>query len=362
MQTVHVALKDRSYNIHIENGLLNKSGELIARLPVRKNITIITNSTIAPLYLDRLKTKLINAGFNVHEIILPDGENHKNLNTISNIYNELIKMDLDRNSSILALGGGVVGDMAGFAAATFFRGVPYIQIPTTLLSQVDSSVGGKTGVNLTGGKNLVGAFYQPKIVIIDPEVLKTLEVNELRAGIAEVIKYGVILDSKFFQYLESNIDKAFKLDYMTITHIIKTCCSIKANITSQDEKEKGIRSYLNFGHTIGHAVEALTHYNKFIHGEAVSIGMAAVSKISEYWQFTDRSNTDRLLTLLKRSGLPTELPAFTLNDYIVTMLKDKKRAEAGINMVLMKQIGEVFLKVKTEDELRLAMNTALNIK
>jgi len=362
MQTVKVDLKDRSYNIHIENGLLNKTGDLISTLPVRKNIAIITNTTIAQLYLDIVKTKLKKTGFNVHEIILPDGEDHKNLNTISNIYNELIMMDFDRNSSIIALGGGVVGDMAGFAAATFFRGIPYIQIPTTLLSQVDSSVGGKTGVNLPGGKNLVGAFYQPKLVIIDPEVLKTLKITELRAGIAEVIKYGVILDNEFFKYLELNIDKALKLDDETIAYIIKTCCSIKADITAQDEKEKGIRSFLNYGHTIGHAVETLTNYNKFIHGEAVAIGMAAISKISKFWKFTDIENSNRLIALLQKSGLPTELPAFSLNDYIDTMMKDKKRAEAGINMVLMKQIGEVFLKLKTADELSLAMQTALNLK
>ena len=269
MQTVKVDLKERSYNIHIENGLLNKTGDLISSLPVRKNIAIITNTTIAPLYLDKVKTILIKSDFNVQEIILPDGEEHKNLNTISNIYNELIKMDFDRNSSIIALGGGVVGDMAGFAAATFFRGIPYIQIPTTLLSQVDSSVGGKTGVNLPGGKNLVGAFYQPQIVIIDPEVLKTLKINELRAGIAEVIKYGVILDNEFFKYLELNIDKALNLDVETIAYIIKTCCSIKSDVTTQDEKEKGIRAFLNFGHTMGHAVETLTYYNEFIHGEAL---------------------------------------------------------------------------------------------
>lgn len=362
MQTVKVDLKDRSYNIHIENGLLNKTGDLISTLPVRKNIAIITNKTIAPLYLDIVKTKLKKAGFNVHVIILPDGEEHKNLNTITNIYNELIMMDFDRNSSIIALGGGVVGDMAGFAAATFFRGIPYIQIPTTLLSQVDSSVGGKTGVNLPGGKNLVGAFYQPKLVIIDPEVLKTLKITELRAGIAEVIKYGVILNNEFFKYLELNIDQAVKLDDETIVYIIKACCSIKADITTQDEKEKGIRSFLNFGHTIGHAVETLTNYNEFTHGEAVAIGMAAISKLSEFWEFTDIENSNRLIALLQKSGLPTEIPAFSLNDYIDTMMKDKKRAEAGINMVLMKQIGEVFLKVKTADELSLAMQTALNLK
>jgi len=361
MQTVKVELNERSYNIYIEKGLLDKSGDLISSLPVRKNIVIITNTTIAPLYLEKVKTSLLKSHFKVNEIILPDGENYKTLDSISGIYNELIKMDFDRNSAIIALGGGVVGDMSGFAAATFFRGVPYIQIPTTLLSQVDSSVGGKTGVNLPGGKNMVGAFYQPQTVIIDPDVLKTLRNSELKAGLAEIIKYGVILDLDFFKYLEANIDKALSLDNETIIQIIKTCCSIKADVTAQDEKEKGIRSFLNFGHTIGHAVETLTHYNTFIHGEAVSIGMAAIARISVLLGLTDIENANRLIKLLKKSGLPTELPVFPLKDYIDVMLKDKKRSNAGIKMVLMKQIGEVLLEVKNSEELNAALKTEFKL-
>jgi len=362
MQKLKVELKERSYDIVVENGLLYKTGELISALPIRKNIAVITNATIAPLYLEKVKTSLINADFNVHEIILPDGEEFKHLDTISNIYNELIKMDFDRNSSIIALGGGVVGDMAGFAAATFFRGVPYIQIPTTLLSQVDSSVGGKTGVNLPGGKNLVGAFYQPQIVIIDPDVLQTLKKAELRAGLAEVIKYGVILDSNFFNYLESNIDQALKLDNETIIHIIKTCCALKADVTSKDEKEKGIRSYLNFGHTVGHAVESLTRYKSYIHGEAVAIGMAAIARVSVLWGYTSADSSNSLLKLLKKTGLPCDLPVFPLSDYINVMLKDKKRAESGINMVLMKQVGEVCLEVKSAEDLSAAFKTEFNLE
>ena len=361
MQTVKVDLKDRTYNIHIGNGLLNKTGDLISSLPFRKNIAIITNTTIAPLYLKKVKTSLLKADFKVHEIILPDGEDYKTLNTISDIYNKLINMDFDRNSAIIALGGGVVGDMSGFAAATFYRGVPYIQIPTTLLSQVDSSVGGKTGVNLIDGKNLVGAFYQPQAVIIDPKVLKTLKNSELKAGLAEVIKYGVILNPDFFKFLETNIDKALSLDNETIIRIIKTCCSIKADITTQDEKEKGIRSFLNFGHTIGHAVETLTCYNTYIHGEAVSIGMAAIARISVLLGLTSKENANRLIELLKKSGLPTELPIFPLKDYVDVMLKDKKRVDAGIKIVLMKQIGEVFLEVKNAEELNAALNTEFKL-
>ncbi len=362
MENVKVELKERSYNIVIENGLLNKAGKLISTLPIRKNIAVITNTTIAPLYLEKVKTSLIDSGFIVHEIILQDGEEYKHLDTISEIYNQLIKMDFDRNSSIIALGGGVIGDMAGFAAATFFRGVPYIQIPTTLLSQVDSSVGGKTGVNLPGGKNLVGAFYQPQIVLIDPDVLQTLKKSELRAGLAEVIKYGVILDEKFFNYLESNIEKALLLDNDTIIQIIKTCCALKADVTSKDEKEKGIRSYLNFGHTIGHAVETLTNYKSYIHGEAVAIGMAAIARISVLWELTNAESSNKLIELLEKSGLPTNLPIFKLNDYINAMLKDKKRAEAGINMVLMKQIGEVCLKIKSADDLKEAFKSEFKLE
>lgn len=361
VKTVTVGLAERSYKIYIENGLLDSAGKFLSGLSLNRNCAIITNDTVAPLYLNRVKSSLRSAGFNAREIILPDGETHKTLNTISFVYDQLIQMDFDRNCSIIALGGGVIGDMAGFAAATFFRGVPYIQIPTTLLSQVDSSVGGKTGVNLTGGKNLVGAFYQPKMVIIDPDVLSTLDLKELRAGLAEVIKYGVILDETFFDFLVKNILKALALDHDTLVHIIQTCCSIKADVTAQDETEKGIRSFLNFGHTIGHAIEALTGYQKYVHGEAVAMGMAAVSRLSVFWGLCSQAESDHLIALLEKTALPVDLPEFSLSDYIDVMLKDKKRDAGGVKMVLMKRIGKVCTELKTADQLTAALKESIGM-
>jgi 3-dehydroquinate synthase len=234
--------------------------------------------------------------------------------------------------------------MAGFAAATYLRGLPLAQIPTSLLAQVDSSVGGKTGVNLPQGKNMVGAFYQPRIVLIDPLVLRTLDSRELRSGLAEVIKYSIIHDREFFFYLQGNIDKALKLDQSVLPSVIKTCCTIKAAITSQDEREGGIRAILNFGHTIGHAIETLTHYHEYRHGEAVSMGMAAAAKLSAAWGYSAADDCRQLITLLEAAGLPTRLPALPASDYLQAIQKDKKRAGGNIRMVLMKSIGEVFIE------------------
>lgn len=362
MKTVTVALDKRSYDIKIASGLLDRAGELLLSLPVSKNVVIITNPTVAPLYLDRVRDSLLSAGYRVNDIVLPDGEQYKNLETVSGIYDRLAQMNFERNCPVIALGGGVIGDMSGFAAATFLRGVPYIQIPTTLLSQVDSSVGGKTGVNLSGGKNLVGAFYQPEMVIIDPEVLSTLDQSELKAGLAEVIKYGVILDADFFAFLENNIAEVFALDHNTLVHVIKTCCALKAEVTSQDEKEKGLRSILNFGHTIGHAVETLSNYQGYIHGEAVAIGMAAVAKLSVYWGLTDAAASKRVINLLKKTALPVDLPSFSMNYYLDVMLKDKKRAADGVKMVLMQRIGEVCLALKTPQDLSTAMKTVFGFR
>jgi len=362
VKTVTVELGKRSYDINIASGLLDRTGERLLSLPVSKNVAVITNSTVAPLYLDRVRNSLLRAGYRVNEIVLPDGEQHKTLETVSGIYDQLARMDFDRNCPVIALGGGVIGDMAGFAAATFLRGVPYIQIPTTLLSQVDSSVGGKTGVNLSEGKNLVGAFYQPGIVIIDPDVLVTLDPSELKAGLAEVIKYGVILDADFFAFLEKNMANLLALDHDALVHVIKTCCALKAEVTSQDEKEKGLRSILNFGHTIGHAVETLANYQDYIHGEAVAIGMAAVAKLSVYWGLTDAAAVERLIGLLNKTALPIDLPSFSINYYLDVMLKDKKRAADGVKMVLMKRIGEVCLALKTPQDLSNAMKTVFGFR
>ncbi|MCP4626020.1 MAG: 3-dehydroquinate synthase [bacterium] len=344
MEKATVDLGKRSYDILIENGILDQAGTLIKSLPLRQHTTIITNDTIAPLYLEQLKTSLTSASITFNEIILPDGEEHKELKTIEAIHHKLLTHDLDRNSPLIALGGGVIGDMTGFAAATYLRGVPFIQIPTTLLSQVDSSVGGKTGVNLPGGKNMVGAFYQPALVIIDPLVLKTLERRELKAGMAEVIKYGIIWDASFFNFLKENLTQAYALDAKTIARLIKTCCTIKAEITSRDETEKGIRSYLNFGHTIGHAIETLTEYKTYIHGEAVAIGMVAAAKLSAGWGHCDDTEVSEVVEILQQAELPTKLPSFSAEEYSGIIQKDKKKTGSSVRMVLMNRIGKVLLK------------------
>ena len=344
MDSIRVNLGDRSYLILIKDSLLNESGEIIFSSNVGKNAVVITNTTVGPLYLAPLVKSLEEALFHVDVITIPDGEQHKTLFWMEQIYGQLLSFDLDRNSPVIALGGGVIGDMAGFAAATYLRGLPLVQIPTSLLAQVDSSVGGKTGVNLPQGKNMVGAFYQPRIVLIDPLVLRTLDSRELRSGLAEVIKYSIINDRGFFSYLQGNMDKALKLDQSVLPAIIKTCCTIKAAITSQDEREGGIRAILNFGHTIGHAIETLTHYHEYRHGEAVSMGMAAAAKLSAAWGYSAADDCRQLITLLEAAGLPTRLPAFAASDYLQAIQKDKKRADGNIRMVLMKSIGEVFIE------------------
>ncbi len=344
MDSVRVNLQDRSYRILIQAGLLDEIGDIIFSQHVGKNAVVITNTTVGPLYVSVVTKSLESALFHVDVITIPDGEQYKTLEYLEQIYRQLVSFDLDRNSPIIALGGGVVGDLAGFAAATFLRGLPLVHIPTTLLAQVDSSVGGKTGVNLPQGKNLVGSFYQPRIVLIDPLVLKTLDLEDFRSGLAEVIKYGVIHDREFFAYLQNNIAKVLDRDQTVLPTIIKTCCAIKAAITSQDERERGIRAILNFGHTIGHAIETLTNYSTYRHGEAVALGMAAAAKLSAVCGYTTQDECRQLSALLEAAGHVTRLPDFTPSEYLGAMQKDKKRASGTIRMVLMKRIGEVFIQ------------------
>jgi len=351
MDTITVDLGLRSYKIFIEEQLLDQAGASIDSLLGKRNTVIITNTTIAPLYADRLATALNASGFMPSIIELPDGEQFKTLDQIQHIYSKMLTAALDRKSLLIALGGGVIGDMAGFAAATFMRGIDFIQVPTTLLAQVDSSVGGKTGVNLTEGKNLVGAFHQPRMVLIDPQVLRTLNVRELQSGTAEVIKTAIIHDALFFEYLEKNVEKIASVDMTVLQHIITICCRIKATITSEDETEQGIRAFLNFGHTIGHAIETLTRYETYTHGEAVAIGMAAIAQLSLKMGFCCKSDADRIIALLQLAGLPTTLPLFSATDYVAAILKDKKKAVDTIKMVFLKKIGEVFLREITAQQL-----------
>ena len=341
MQTLTVNLGDRSYPIHVGENILDRLGEFLDGLNLRGKAAVISNPVVAQLYLDPIHDALSQAGFEVTPILIPDGEEHKNLASLATIYDGLIKARLQRRSCVLALGGGVVGDLAGFAAATYLRGVSYIPVPTTLLAQVDSSVGGKTGVNHEKGKNLIGVFHQPKLVVIDVAVLRTLPRRELVAGLAEVIKYGIIADSALFQLLEEKIERLLSIDRALLIQVIATCCAIKARVVEQDEREDDYRAVLNFGHTIGHALEAATGYRQFLHGEAVGVGMAKAAALSLERGLADRKSVERIIQLIKKSGLPTEIPStVSIANLLQGMEVDKKAAGDRIKFVMCNGIGK----------------------
>ncbi len=350
-RTIHVDLGSRSYDIIIKENSLADISEYVWSLGLGKRGIIITNDVVSRWYLDPVARSLEQAGFVMEQFILPDGEQTKCLDWLDKVYHAMLKARLDRNSFVVALGGGVVGDLAGFAAATYMRGIPFIQVPTTLLAQVDSSVGGKTGVNLKEGKNLVGAFYQPKCVVIDPLVLRTLEKRELRAGFAEVIKYGVIRDEVFFRYLEDNITDIFNLKPDCIEHIISVSCRIKAEVVAKDECEAGLRAILNFGHTAGHALEAICGYGKLVHGEGVGIGMAVACSLGQMCTGFASESTDRIKQLIRESGLPYRVPAGIASDLIIEyMRRDKKTANDTIRFVLPVKIGDVTMVDTVSDK------------
>src|SRR6267143_6911175 len=280
MQTLTVNLSDRSYPIHVGAEMIERAGQLMQQAGLRGKAAIVTNPTVAQLYLDPVHEALSQAGFETTPVLLPDGEEHKTLKSLSTIYDRLVAERFERKSCVLALGGGVIGDLTGFAAATYLRGIPYVQVPTTLLAQVDSSVGGKTAVNHESGKNLIGAFYQPKLVLIDVDVLRSLPRRELVAGLAEVIKYGIIEHPDLFRLLEEKVDEIVKLDREVLSRIILMSCAIKARVVAADEREDDQRAVLNFGHTIGHALEAATGYQQFLHGEAIGVGMVKAAALS----------------------------------------------------------------------------------
>lgn len=347
LQKIEVSLADRSYSISVGSNLLGSIGEKLKQIDFPQRIAIISNPTVDNLYGQTVCNSLVSSGFNPLQFNVPDGEEYKSLSTLELIYDFLIQKSFDRGCGLIALGGGVVGDMAGFAAATFLRGIPYVQIPTTVLSQVDSSVGGKTAVNHPLGKNLIGAFYQPEMVIIDIDVLNTLEPREVSAGLAEVVKYGVIRDAEFFCWLEDNVQQLIALDPETLIHAIKKSCQIKADIVAVDEKEGSIRAILNYGHTFGHAIETLSGYGQWKHGEAVAAGMVVAAKISAQKGLCSQLDVDRLTQLLKGLGLPIEPPEFSLDDFVVAMQRDKKVKQGELTMVLNQGIGDVVLhKVK----------------
>jgi 3-dehydroquinate synthase len=340
VNTLKVELGDRSYPILIGEGLLRQP-ELVRQHVVARDILIVSNTTVAPLYLESLAAAL--GGSRVVEAILPDGEAHKTLATVSRIVDVLVANRFGRDCTVVALGGGVVGDMAGFAAACYQRGVPYVQVPTTLLAQVDSSVGGKTGVNHPGGKNLIGAFHQPSAVLADTSTLATLPVRELRAGLAEVIKYGLICDAPFFDWLEANIDGLLAADPTALAHVIQRSCEIKAQIVGRDEREHGDRALLNLGHTFGHAVESATHYTQLLHGEAIGAGLLMAAAMSHECGFIEAAHVERLRRLLERVGLPVKIDGVPPGVALEHMRIDKKVQSGRMRLVLLRAIGDSFV-------------------
>lgn len=346
MESIKVNLGERSYPIYFGNGILKDFGKTYKSFFKSKKVIIVTNPTVGSFYSKVINDSLQKEGLEVNRIDVPDGEEYKTLTWASKLFDKLIALKADRQTPLIALGGGVIGDLTGFVAATYLRGVPFIQVPTTLLAQVDSSVGGKTGVNHRKGKNLIGAFYQPKFVYIDVDTLKTLDKREMKAGLAEVIKYGVIRDPKLFKYLEDNIDlltQNSKLGTrnLVLLHIVKRSCAIKASVVEADEREAGIRAILNFGHTFGHAVEAVTKYKEYKHGEAVAVGMVYASELSHRAGVCNKSVVERVRNLIKKAGLPTEGPDFPRKSFLKAMEIDKKVVGGELRFVLVEKIGSV---------------------
>ena len=355
MRTLTVALGARSYPIHIGAGLVARADLLLAHLKAPL-AAIVSNETVAPLYLTGLASALRDQGVRVTEILLPDGEEHKNLQTLNRIFDALLENRCERATTIIALGGGVVGDLAGFAAATYQRGVPFIQLPTTLLSQVDSSVGGKTGINHPLGKNMIGAFYQPRLVLADTDTLKTLPERELSAGLAEVIKYGLIRDLAFFEWLEANMEKLRARDPEALTHAIECSCRNKAEVVAEDETETGVRALLNLGHTFGHAIEAGLGYGKWLHGEAVAAGMVMAAELSRRIGWLSQADVARTAALLRRAGLPVRGPVLGADRYMALMALDKKVASGKLRLILLEALGRGVIRDDApETEVRAAI-------
>jgi 3-dehydroquinate synthase len=340
MQTLNVDLGDRSYPIYIGAGLLSEPGLLKQHISGRQ-VMVVSNDTVAPIYLPRIRAAL--TGLQYSEVILPDGEQHKSLQVMSQIYDKLLEDKHNRTTTLIALGGGVVGDMTGFAAASYQRGVNFIQIPTTLLSQVDSSVGGKTGVNHPLGKNMIGAFHQPQCVIADTDTLATLPLRELSAGIAEVIKYGLICDAPFYDWLQNNMDSLLSREKAVVIEAIYRSCANKAKVVASDERESGIRAILNLGHTFGHAIETAQGYGNWLHGEAVAAGMVLAVELSARMGWLNAHDVDGVHKLLQRANLPIAPPAMTCEQFLSLMAVDKKVLDGRLRLVLLKAMGEALI-------------------
>jgi len=347
-----VNLGDRSYDILVQPGLLDRVGMQLAPLGLGPSVVIITNPIVKRLYAARVIRGLKAEGFDVGLVVVPEGEAAKSMRWLNRILDSLIRTRRERQTSLIALGGGVVGDLAGFAASAYLRGIPFVQVPTTLVAQVDASIGGKTGVNHRLGKNLIGAFYQPRIVLIDPTALRTLPLREYRAGLAEVIKYGVIEDPGFFEFLERDMLRVLERESDSLDYILRTSCAIKARVVSADEREGDRRRILNFGHTLGHALETVTGYRRYQHGEAVAIGMVAAAGLASRLGFAGKTVVGRIRSLVQRAGLPADIPAHSATALIHAMRQDKKVKDRQIHFVLPTEIGKVTVVPVGEADLR----------
>jgi len=342
---IRVSLGERSYGIKTGEGVLGTCGPLVRKVARGGGIAIVTNRKVNRLFGETCRRSLEKAGFRTETVILPDGERFKNLRQVSKIYDALVKKGFDRSDTVFALGGGVVGDIAGFAAATYMRGIDYIQAPTTLLAQVDSSVGGKTGVDHSGGKNLIGAFYQPKAVLADLSALKTLPEREFRCGMAEVIKYGIIKSPRLFGFLEKSVKEIRQRQPEFLEKIVRESCRIKAEVVSKDEREAGLRAILNYGHTFGHGIETALDFKRLKHGEAVSIGMVMAAELSRRLGLCDEKSVTRIKNLLRAYGLPVLKPrSISMNDVIEGMAHDKKKLAGRTIFILVKEVGSCIIK------------------
>ena len=348
-----VNLAENSYEIVIERGALASLGRRCRTVGLKGMAAIVTNPTVAGLYGAAVTESLQSVGFSVVQIVIPDGEEYKNSTTLNRLYDDLLEAGVDRSSFVVALGGGVVGDVAGYAAATWLRGIPFVQVPTTLLAQVDSSVGGKTGIDHPKGKNLIGAFYQPRLVLIDVSTLKTLDQRQFRAGLAEVIKYGASVNLPFFEYIEENIAAILAMEPDILIEIIRRSCELKAHVVELDEKEAGLRAILNYGHTLGHAFEALSGFSGLVHGEAVALGMVLAAKISAAEGFCSPEDVSRIHALIVRCGLLVEIPTYDRQHLLNAIAADKKSKGGTITFICNQGIGMYAMSHHTPEELLL---------
>ncbi|MDD2581978.1 MAG: 3-dehydroquinate synthase [Desulfuromonadaceae bacterium] len=351
MGVLSVNLAENSYDIVIEPGALASLGERCRAVGLNGMAAVISNPTVAALYGTAVQRSLEGAGYRVAHIEIPDGEEYKNSATLNQVYDDLLAAGVDRGSFVVALGGGVVGDVAGYAAATWMRGIPFVQVPTTLLAQVDSSVGGKTGIDHPKGKNLIGAFYQPRLVLVDIETLVTLDQRQFRAGLAEVIKYGVIIDLPFFEFLETNSSAILAMDADALIKIIHRSCQLKAQVVELDEKEAGLRAILNYGHTLGHAFESISGYCTLVHGEAVAIGMVLAARISVAEGLCSQEDLTRISSLIARCGLSVEIPHYDRKQLLNAVAADKKSKGGNITFICNRGIGMYAMLHHTPEEL-----------